>query len=125
MARLTTVTEAQVLAGLDVRAVDAIAAAMGLSASDVAGWAQIAPRTWARRRQAGTLDPLESDRIARAQRLIRRATSVLGGPAEARAWLTAPSRALGRRTPWEVARTEVGAEQVFALLGRLEHGVFT
>ena len=29
-----------------------------------------------------------------------------------------------RRTPFEVASTEVGAETVFQLLGRIEHGVF-
>lgn len=111
--------------GLAVTAVSALARQLDCPVAEIVAWLQISSRTWARRKVAGVLDPLESDRLARLGRLHKRATRVLGGVAEARTWLTTPNRALERRPPLAVAQTEIGAERVFALLGRLEHGVFT
>jgi len=39
-------------------------------------------------------------------------------------WLKEPVRALGGETPLEMAETEIGAQEVNALLVRIEHGVF-
>ena len=102
-----------------------MAAALELPLAEVLDWLSISPRTWVRRKQQGVLDLLEGDRVARLQRLTRRATAVLGGASEGRTWLTTPQRALARRTPFAVASTEVGAEAIFQLLGRIEHGVFS
>jgi putative toxin-antitoxin system antitoxin component (TIGR02293 family) len=99
--------------------------ALGVSTNELLTWLHMPARTWARRKQAGTFDMLESDRIARLGRLIKRASKVLGGQHAARTWLTTPNRALRGRTPFAAADTETGAEAVFDLLGRLEHGVFT
>ena len=123
-AAVTALTEHDVRRGVPVTTVTAVAKSLHLPLADVLEWLSIAPRTWARRKQAGVLDTLESDRVARLTRLVRRATSVLGSADDARVWLTTPNRSLQRRTPFEVAGTEVGAESVFALLGRIEHGVF-
>ena len=117
--------EREVRSGLPVTMVAAAADALQLSIPQVLEWLSISPRTWVRRKQQGVLDVLESDRLARLHRLARRATLVLGGVAEGRAWLTTPQRALQRRTPFDVASTEVGADTVFQLLGRIEHGVFS
>lgn len=117
-------SEREVRAGLPVSAVIDIARQLDLSVEAVLDWMQLPPRTWARRKQAGVLDVFESDRVARLSRLVRRTSAVVGGLPEARAWLTTPQRSLGRRRPFDVASTEVGADEVFALLGRIEHGVF-
>ncbi len=111
--------------GLPVSTLATVSAALDVPVPELIAWLHISSRTWARRKSTGRFDPLESDRLARLIRLIRRASAVVGGNDEARVWLTTPSRALDRRTPLDVASTEVGAEAVFQLLGRLEHGVFT
>jgi putative toxin-antitoxin system antitoxin component (TIGR02293 family) len=118
-------TEGQVRDGVPVTVVAQLTGELGLSTPALLAWLQIAPRTWARRKQAGRFDMLESDRLARLGRLVRRARNVLGGPNEAKVWMASPNRALQGRTPFDVAGTEVGAEAVFDLLGRLEHGVFS
>jgi putative toxin-antitoxin system antitoxin component (TIGR02293 family) len=119
------VTESDVRRGVPITLVSALAASLDMPLTSLLAWLQISPRTWARRKQAGVLDSLESDRVARLSRLWRRSVAVVGGDAEARTWLITPNRALGRRSPFEVAGTEVGAEAVFQLLGRLEYGVFS
>lgn len=118
-------SEHDVRRGLPVTMVAAVAETLQIGVPQVLEWLSVSPRTWARRKQQGVLDMLESDRVARLHRLIRRAATVLGGPAEGRTWLTTPQRALRHRTPFDVASTEVGAETVFQLLGRIEHGVFS
>ena len=118
-------SEAHVREGVSVAVVAQLTTELGISVGELLEWLQVSPRTWARRKQAGRFEMLESDRLARLGRLTRRARNVLGGSAEARAWLATPNRALRGRTPFEVAATKIGAEDVFDLLGRLELGVFT
>lgn len=118
-------TEEHVRRGVSVSSLASLGLALDVPTADLLEWLQISPRTWARRKQVGVFDQLESDRVARLSRLLGRATQVLGGVSEARDWLRSPNRALGRRTPFAVAGTEIGAEAVFDLLGRLEHGVFS
>lgn len=78
-----------------------------------------------RRKKAGALDRTESDRLVRYARLISRATEALGGLDGARSWLGSPAMAFGGERPLDYADTEVGAREVEALLGRIEHGVFS
>lgn len=118
-------TEGNVRDGVPVALVAQLTGSLGVSTPVLLEWLQVAPRTWARRKQSGRFDMLESDRVARLGRLVRRAQRVLGGEDEARSWLALPNRALQGRSPFDVAATEVGAESVFDLLGRLEHGVFS
>lgn len=118
-------SEHDVRRGLPITTVVTTSDTLQLPLAQVLEWLSISQRTWARRKQQGVLEVLEGDRVARLHRLIRRAGTVLGGLAEGRAWLTTPQRALQRRTPLDVAATEVGAEAVFQLLGRIEHGVFS
>ena len=40
-------------------------------------------------------------------------------------WLSSPRRALGGATSLELAKTEAGVCEAEALMGRLEHGVFS
>lgn len=125
MAHAFAVTETNVRDGLPISMLAQIGVSLRVSTPELVDWLHISPRTWARRKQSGRFDTLESDRVARLVRLVRRSIEVLGGEDEARVWLTTPARSLDRRTPFRVASTEVGAESVFQLLGRLEHGVFS
>ncbi len=78
-----------------------------------------------RRKKAGHLDRLESDRLVRYGRLFQRAVAALGDEEGAREWLRTPGLAFHDETPLSYADTEVGAREVEALLGRIEHGVFS
>ena len=66
----------------------------------------------------------ESDRLVRASRVFGRALELFEGDDEqTRRWLTTPATALGGRTPFDLARSEVGGKEVETLIGRLEHGI--
>jgi putative toxin-antitoxin system antitoxin component (TIGR02293 family) len=95
-----------------------------LSAKALAVLTQIPPRTLARRKAEGKLDPGESDRLLRASRVFGRALELFEGDNEAAGgWLSSPQPALGGRVPLELAQSEVGAHEVENLIGRLEHGI--
>lgn len=63
--------------------------------------------------------------IAAVDAVLARAQEVLGTLDQAKAWLSSPNRALGGRRPDELLDTDIGAEEVKNLLGRIEHGVFS
>ena len=85
----------------------------------------ITPSTLSRRRERGTFNKDESERLLRVARLVFRAIDVLDGLDNARKWLTAPARALGGEPPLEFADTEPGAREVERVLTRLDHGVYS
>lgn len=116
-----------VRSGLPVACVERLGESLGVKLNVVGRVTNIAERTLLRRKQenAGRLKTDESERVLRIGLLLDRAVEVLGGLEEARAWLNAPSRALGNSTPLDYANTEPGAREVEALLGRIEHGVFS
>lgn len=66
------------------------------------------------------LSPDASARAERLARVVALAQRALGGPDEARAWLTDPHPMLGAM-PIEVAATDLGARQVERLLHNIEH----
>ena len=55
-------------------------------------------------------------------RIRHYAGEVFGDPVFADAWLRRPNPALHDRAPMDVARTEIGARRVEAILSRFEHG---
>ena len=79
-------------------------------------------RTLARREK---FKPDESERILRVASAFQKTLEVFGDLDQARRWFSAPKRALGKKTPLEYCDTELGAQEVEHLLGRIEHGVFT
>ena len=112
--------------GLAFTAVEALQQQMDLASKEMARLLDIKFRTFLRRKEAGRLQPAESDRVLRASRLFARAQDLFDGDQEAaRGWLMKPQRALGGAIPLEIAKTEVGAREVERIIGRLEHGVFT
>lgn len=111
--------------GLPVAAFEALRTQMGIPVKALANVTNIAQRTLNRRRRTGRLQTDESERLYRIAALFDRATEVLGNQLRARSWFAGPKPALGGRSPLEFADTEPGAREVEALLGRLEHGVFS
>jgi putative toxin-antitoxin system antitoxin component (TIGR02293 family) len=98
---------------------------LGLSEERLGALLGMSRATLHRRKKSGHLDRAESDRLVRYARLFSRASEALGGAVGARSWLSAPARAFQGECPLDFADTEIGAREVEALLGRLEHGVFS
>src|SRR5713101_7159074 len=70
-------------------------------------------RTLARRKKERLLRADESDRLLRVAR-----------QAKAGRWLQNPNRALGSAIPLDLLDTDLGAEEVVTILGRIEHGLY-
>jgi putative toxin-antitoxin system antitoxin component (TIGR02293 family) len=85
----------------------------------------ISRSTLQRRKAAGRLSPGESDKVMRFSRLFARATDFFGNIDKARAWLKHPQRGLGGAIPLDYAETEIGAQEVEKLLGRMKYGVYS
>lgn len=98
---------------------------LGVTEERLASLLGMSRATLHRRKKSGHLDRAESDRLVRYARLFSRAGAALGGLAGARSWLITPARAFHGECPLDYADTEIGAREVEALLGRLEHGVFS
>jgi putative toxin-antitoxin system antitoxin component (TIGR02293 family) len=112
--------------GLAYQAFERFQRNAGLSQAQVAGVMQIAARTLTRRRTEGRFRPDESDRLLRAGRVFGRALSLFEGDRiAARNWLGNPQPALGGAIPLKLVETEFGAREVEAVIGRIEHGVFS
>lgn len=115
-----------VQAGLPFQAFEQFQKNVGLSQAQVSGLVQIAGRTLSRRRAEGRFRPDESDRLLRAGRVLGRALELFqGDTVAARKWFLSPQPSLGGAVPLKLAETEVGAREVEAVLGRIEHGVFS
>ena len=67
----------------------------------------------------------KSDRRLRLTRVMARAESVLGSTDKAGQWLRKPNRALRGVAPVDLLDTDRGAQEVLAVLGRIEHGVYS
>ena len=98
---------------------------LGLTEERLGSLLGMSRATLHRRKKTGRLDRAESDRLVRYARLFSRATEALGGVAGARSWLVSPAKAFLGECPLDYADTEIGAREVEALLGRIEHGVFS
>ncbi len=97
-----------------------------LSTGQLADLVQISRRTLSRRKEAGRLQPDESDRLVRLSRVFAEAIELFEGDADAaRSWLARPQPALDGETPLKMLRTDVGTREVEGLIGRIEHGVFS
>ena len=114
-----------VRAGLPYGVLEAIARDFRLELKDLVEVLDIPWSTLARRKKAGRFRPDESDRVYRLARIAAMAADVLDGKERAARWLREPNRALGDQTPLGLLDTEVGGRQVEAILGRIEHGVWS
>ncbi len=119
--RTETVVD-RLLEGLPLTSFQVLSEALQIPRDRLAELVGIAPRTLARRK---VFKPDESERIFRFGRIFQDALELFNGEAEeARTWLKRPQFGLGGAVPLEFARTEPGAQEVRALIGRLNEGVF-
>jgi|ERR1044071_431151 putative toxin-antitoxin system antitoxin component (TIGR02293 family) len=97
-----------------------------LSAEQVADLIGVPRRTLARRKADGRFMPVESDRLLRAARVFSGALDLYDGNREAaRDFFVAPNWAFGGISPFELARTDIGAMEVENLYGQIAHGIFS
>jgi putative toxin-antitoxin system antitoxin component (TIGR02293 family) len=83
----------------------------------------VVPKTTLERRKGKRLSLKESERTERIARLFVHATRALGTEAEAREFMTAPHPELEGRSPFDVAKTDLGARRVEGILHALEYGL--
>lgn len=116
----------QVEQGFPFRTLDSLKAISGLGPAAIAAGIGIPERTLARRKAGGRLSPEESERLLRLALVFEKAVQMFEGDVGAAVrWLSSPKRALANKTPLAYSRTEIGAREVEALIGRMEHGVFS
>jgi putative toxin-antitoxin system antitoxin component (TIGR02293 family) len=111
--------------GLPFEEFAALRQMLGINEERLAALLEMSRATLHRRKKSGHLERPESDRLLRFARLWARATHALGGVENARSWLLEPAIAFQGECPLDFADTELGAREVEAVLGRLEHGVFS
>jgi len=111
--------------GLPLDAFESLVNTLKIPAAEIIKALGMAPRTFARRKDRRVFTPAESDRLYRLARVAALAIQALGSAVHARQWLERPNRALGGETPLSLLDTDIGVRQVEAVLGRIEHGVFS
>jgi putative toxin-antitoxin system antitoxin component (TIGR02293 family) len=116
---------ARARAGLPYATLEAIATRFTIPQDVLVLILHLPARTLARRKKSGRLSPDESDRLLRLARVVARAAEVLGNDERAGAWLRGSVRALGGIRPLDLLDTDLGAQQVEQVLGRIEHGVYS
>ena len=98
----------------------------GLSAEQVAELIGVPRRTLARRKARGRFLPVESDRLLRAARVFSGALDLYVGNRDAACeFFTAPNWAFGGVSPFELARTDIGAQEVDNLYEQIAWGIFS
>ena len=115
----------QIKKGLPVSSFEKLRKNLDISEKALSSTVKIAKRTLTRRKQDGRFKVDESERVFRIARLFDKAVDVLEDHHLARKWFKEPARALNGKTPLEFADTELGAQEVEDLLGRIEYGVFS
>jgi putative toxin-antitoxin system antitoxin component (TIGR02293 family) len=110
--------------GFPLQALDEFCAYSGIAMKDLLE-VVIPPRTLKHRRQRKeTLNPDESDRLARVARVFELAVQVYGDRADALDWLTSRKERFEDRTALAMLRTEAGELAVEAFLIQIEEGYF-
>jgi putative toxin-antitoxin system antitoxin component (TIGR02293 family) len=111
--------------GFHFRELETLQKTIDLPFDQLAGKLSISRSTLQRRKAAGRLSPDESDKVTRFSRLLALAADLFGTVEKGRAWLKHPQRGLGGAVPLDYAETEIGAQEVEKLLGRIDYGVYT
>jgi len=110
--------------GLPASKVSKFLQASGWNKSQLFEWTHIPAANGNRRFRRGKFGDHESERIARLASLFDSALEMLRHRVRAAEWLQQPNPRLGGVAPVQAAGTELGANEVQALIGRLRHGVY-
>lgn len=111
--------------GLPTETVVRLSNSLDMPLKAIADIAAISQSTLSRRKRKGRLKADESDRIVRLARLRDRAVEVFEDDGQANRWLKTALPSLAGHSPLEYAESELGAQEVMNLLGRIEHGVYS
>ena len=111
--------------GLPYAALEALARRYAIALPRILGVLGLPARTHARRKKERQLTAAESDRLLRLARVAASAEHTLGAADKAGQWLQKPNRALRGAAPLDLLDTDLGAEEVVTILGRIEHGVYS
>jgi putative toxin-antitoxin system antitoxin component (TIGR02293 family) len=112
--------------GLPAASALAFKQTLGLTNAELAALLGVSVRTLARWNPSRSkLDLVSGDRLVRSAGLFAIAAEVLEDADAAARWMKTPQRALAGAVPLHLAQTDVGTRAVEALLGRMEHGVYT
>jgi putative toxin-antitoxin system antitoxin component (TIGR02293 family) len=109
--------------GLPFAALVAVMESYGISREVLCTILHLSARNFLRRKEQKRLSPDESDRLYRLARVIAHANRVFEDPAESADWIHAPNTSLGKQQPLTLLDTDIGAQQVDQVLGRIEHGI--
>ena len=116
----------RIIAGIPARAALAFKGALHLNNDQLGALLGLCRRSLNRLTPAKALLPaVAGDRLYRSARLFALALDVFEDHDAATEWLKSPQRALGNAIPLDIATTDIGARDVEALLGRIEHGVYS
>jgi putative toxin-antitoxin system antitoxin component (TIGR02293 family) len=112
--------------GLPAGSVTALARRLHIGSSVLSRKLGIPQRTLTRRlSQRSLLTSAESDRTVRMARVYANAIEMIGDEHKAIEWLGTPNRALGGERPLDHLDTDVGAQMVDDILGRIAYGVYS
>jgi len=111
--------------GLPYRSIHSLGEWAGLSDIGIGEVIGIAKSTLIRRRSHGRFTVDESDKIYRFGRILSLARLAMGNSENIAAWLNEPNLALNRKRPLSLVRTEAGAREVEATLGRFIFGGYS
>jgi len=108
---------------LRVLALEALSKNLRATRAELLAALHVSDRTLLRWKK-GAISSEATDRALRIARVAVRAEEVFGNRKQAVDWLHTANRSLAGRKPFDLIRTDAGAELVVDVLGRLEHGVF-
>ncbi len=112
--------------GLPANSLRVLGEKLDLTNADLSEKLGIPQRTLTRRlSRHSRLTAGESDRAARLARVYATATEMIGNADKAAQWLNTPNRALGGEIPLNQLDTDVGANEVENILGRIAYGVYS
>ncbi|MCZ2079941.1 MAG: DUF2384 domain-containing protein [Bryobacterales bacterium] len=112
--------------GLPASSVTELAQRLHIGNSVLSRKLGIPQRTLTRRlSQRSLLTSAESDRTVRMARVYANAVEMIGDQEKAIEWLGTPNRALGGERPLDHLDTDVGAQMVDDILGRIAYGVYS
>lgn len=116
----------RIVAGLPAQAALAFKRTLGLNNDQLGALLGLSRRSVNRLTPARAVLPaVAGDRLYRSARLLTLAIEVFEDHDAAAEWLKTPQRALNNAVPLDIATTDIGARDVEALLGRIEHGVYS
>lgn len=109
--------------GFPSQTLDSFATNVGATNSEMAEMLGLSARTLAGRRCEERLSPAGSERLLCLAKTVARTEDVFGDLSNGLAWLRSSNISLGGVAPISLLDTELGAELVIDVLGRIEYGI--